>query len=410
MKRQEYNFPVPRKERLTQVYSPYDDLTSVGFLEIDRSSISAPVFYRRSLPKKISNEKLREKQLLVIGHEPEIDAEKSITHKKGQIVPEEEQVVSLETKETEKIKSITKLIVKKRDIKVKELRPSLQSVEPVEEHLEKLPTYNRVSVVMAFRGREDGRFEGLKKCIRSLREQTLDCYIILVEQDKIPVHQAELEPLVDSYLFTYSPAMFNKSWAFNCGVMIAPDDLIFLHDCDLLVPRNYVRESIRLLGTRDITLPWAKILYLTEESSKQYPGGNPKVSSIVTSHQGVGGSILVRKQFYLRIGGMDERFEGWGHEDNAFYVKAIKLGRMNRVSPITGLILLHHYHKLAPRSHPNSHINGHVLMQGYQGSDLDIMAMVKRLDPIGDPWKYTKEKERDDDQQTSYHRSATLAV
>lgn len=382
MKRQEYHFPSPRKERSTQVYLSDDDLMLTPFLEIDRSSVSAPIFYRRSLPKKVKlDEKSQERQPLIIEHEPE--------------APEKERVVPQEVvkEEPEEQKSVTKLVVKKRDAKVKEIRPQSQLVERVEEPLEILISYDRISVVMAFRGRGDSRLEGLKKCIKCLREQTIDCHIIIIEQDNTPLHQAELEPLVDSYLFTYSNTMFNKSWAFNCGAIIAPDDLILLHDCDLLVPKNYVRESMKILGTKDMALPWAKILYLTEESSKQYPVSSPKISSVVTSHQAVGGSLLVRKNFYLRIGGMDERFEGWGGEDNAFYVKAIKLGRINRASPVIGITLLHHYHKQALRSHTHSHINNHVLWQYYQGSDMDIAVKIRTLDPIGDPLKYKNKEE-----------------
>jgi len=383
MRRQEYHFPSPRRERLTQVYLSDDGLELVPFLEIDRSSVSLPILYKRTLPKRILlDERNQERQLLVIEHEPEVLEEEPIVIQ--EVVEEKEEV--------EEEKLVTKLEVKTRDRKVKEIRSSSQLIEKREEP-EILPSYDRISVVMAFRGREDGRLDGLKKCIKCLREQTLDCYIILVEQDKVPVHQGELEPLVDSYLFIYSSAMFNKSWAFNCGAMIAPDDLILLHDCDLLVPKSYVKESVKVLGTKDMALPWAKILYLTEESSKKYPDGHPKISSTLTSHQAVGGSLLVRKNFYLKIGGMDERFFGWGGEDNAFYAKAAKLGRMTRVSPVVGMTLLHHYHKPAPKSHSNNHINNHLLWQYYQGSDKDILSKIRALDPIGDPLKGKNKEE-----------------
>jgi hypothetical protein len=384
MRRQTHHFPSPHQERSTQALSLADDLTLVPFLEPDRSSVAVPVFYRRSLPKKIKlDEKSQERRSLIVEHEPEVCEQEPV-------VPSE---VVKETKkeEVKETKPVTKLVMRKRDFKVKEIQtlaPFTSVVETKEEPpLETPPSYDRISVVMAFRGQGDGRLEGLKKCIQCLRAQTIDCYIILIEQDHSPVHQAELEPLVDSYLFTYSNVMFNKSWAFNCGVIIAPDDLVLLHDCDMLMPKNYVRESMRILGTKEIALPWSKILYLTEESSKHYPDGQHKISGTLTSHQVVGGSLIVRKSFYLRIGGMDERFEGWGGEDNAFYAKACKLGRMNRVNSLTGLTLLHHYHEPAQKSHPHNHINSHVLWQYYQGSDRDIMVRIRALDPIGDPFK-----------------------
>jgi glycosyltransferase involved in cell wall biosynthesis len=398
MKRQKYHFPFPRRERLTQISLSDDDLMLTPFMGVDQSSVSAPVFYRRYLPKKVKlGEKLPEiKQLLVVEHEPEvIEKEPVVTEE----IIKEKKPEELKSA-TEKSNPVNKLEMKKRDIKVKEIIPhllisfgerreGLKEEEPAE-----VPTsYSRVSVVMAFRGRDDGRLEGLKKCIRSIREQTINCYIILIEQDKSPVHQDELEPLVDSYLFTYSSFLFNKSWAFNCGVMIAPDDLVLLHDCDLLLPKHYIKESIKILDTKDIALPWAKIAYLTEESSKQYPDCNPRVSYILTNHQAVGGSLLVRKKFYLRIGGMDERFKGWGAEDNAFYSKSIKLGKVNRANPVIGITLLHHYHKPALKSHANNHINNHIFWQYCQWSKKDIMERIEALGTIGNPLKMREEEE-----------------
>lgn len=373
MKRQEYNFPSPRRERLTQVSLPDDDLMLAPFLEVDQSSVSVYVSYVRSLPKKM---KVGEKFPLIIEREPEV-------YEKDPVILEE--MVREVKEEVEEPKSVTKLVVKRRDVKIKEIRPSSRLVEKVGEPLEILPSYDRISVVMGFRERDDDRLDALKKCIKSFREQTIDCYLILVEQDNTPLHQTELEPLVDSYLFTYSDDLFNRGWAFNCGAIIAPDDLILLHDCDLLVPKNYVKESIKILGTRDMALPWAKILYLTEDSSKKYPGGNPKISSVVTSQQAVGGSLIIRKNFYLRIGGMDERFWGWGGEDNAFYSKACKLGRISRASPVTGLNLLHHYHKIAPRGHHHIQINNNIQGEYHRMSAHDICDQVEKLRYIGDP-------------------------
>jgi hypothetical protein len=352
---------------------------STHFLEINRSSISIPISYKRSLPKKVKlNSGSQERQPLVIEREPEV-------YEKEIVITEE--IRKEEAKET---KLIDRSMLRRRDLKVREVKQLSQLIEKREE-IDILPSYDRISVVMAFRERGDGRLDGLKKCVKCLRDQTINCYIILVEQDNAPVHQGELESLVDSYLFTYSSAMFNKSWAFNCGAIIAPDDLILLHDCDLLVPKNYVKESMRILGAKDMALPWTKILYLTEESSKRYPDGNHKISHTLTSHQAVGGSLLVRKQFYLRIGGMDERFEGWGGEDNAFYAKALKLGRVSRSNPMTGMVLMHHYHKPAQRAHPHNYVNNHALWEYYHRSDKDIMTRIRTLDPIGDPLKHSKE-------------------
>jgi hypothetical protein len=312
---------------------------------------------------------------LVVEREPEVKV-------KRPVVPQE--IVK------EKSKFDMKLVVKQKNTKVKETRASSSLVKKSEEGevLETLPSYDRISVVMAFRGCGDGRLVGLKKCIKCLREQTINCYIILVEQDKVPVHQTELEPLVDSYLFAYSQTLFNKAWSFNCGAILAPDELILFHDSDMLVPRTYVSESIKALGKYDAAFPWSKIIYLTEESSRTYPVGPVKTYNVVRGETAIGGSFITTKKFYFKIGGMDERFEGWGHEDRVFCAKATGLGRVKRMSQQSGLTMLHHYHREADRWHPHIQINTNILTEYDRMSAHDILARIKSLGTIGDPLRY----------------------
>ena len=65
-----------------------------------------------------------------------------------------------------------------------------------------------------------------------------------------------------------------------------------------------------------------------------------------------GGVFLMRKDKYLEIGGMDERFEGWGGEDDAMSIRMVK-------SDVTRLIRQHQigFHLWHPR--PKNDRYGH---------------------------------------------------
>jgi hypothetical protein len=368
MKRRRHHFPYPRQERskwdslLNQV-TRYDG----PVLRVDRSVVPLPFFREQVLPKKravvdvIVEDVIGQRQPLVVQRDVE-DIEEVLEEY------QEETPNPVEEEPQESVQSVVQVFL---DTKV--------SDQPLEE---------RVSVIIAYRGRD--RLAALKKSIDTIRNQSVACHIVLVEQDHISLCQKEIEPLVDSYLFAHSRTMFNKSWAFNCGVIIAPDELVMLHDGDLLLPENYIKGSIEFLASNDLVLPWAKILYLSEESSKRYPNGPIKALYIWENHNVVGGSLLTRKSFYLNIGGMDERFEGWGGEDNAFFAKACKLGRVKKANLASGTRLFHHFHKQAPRSHGHYSVNTKVMLEYYNKSEKEVRAIVRGLGTIGDPLKYTQ--------------------
>ena len=351
MKRYRYQFPLPRHERIT-LDCLQDAEFLVPFLEVDRSSVSKKV--------KPLRRPARTQLRRINAPEPDVCEES---------VPDPEEV-------TEVPEPVTVEIIPD------EGTPVIPEVVSAPVRVVK----DRVSVIMAHRGRD--RLDGLKRSIASLRAQSRECFIILVEQDREPVLRDVIEPLVDRYLFTFSPFLFNKSWAFNCGAMLANDEFLLLHDSDLIAPENYVREAIQILGKSGVALPWTRILYLTEESSILYPEEPLRVSHTFSSHQVCGGSLLVRREFYLEIGGMDERCEGWGGEDNAFFIKACKLGKVGRAHPVKGPTLIHYYHPLAPKSHRHYNINSHVMSEYYSRPVRDIKMRIKSLFPIGNPVKY----------------------
>jgi len=186
-----------------------------------------------------------------------------------------------------------------------------------------------VSFIIGHRGR--GRTDLLLTTIDSLAAQegcNIEC--IIVEQDNTPIVQNMLPKWV-RYVFTPLPQPdmhYSRSWAFNVGADHAKGQCLIFHDNDLLVPTCYAGDTLALFkrGYDFINLK-RFIFYLSKEASRKFLEHKNlvpslKIESIMQNAQG-GGSIGASKKAFKRIGGFDQRFVGWGGEDNEFWERAL---------------------------------------------------------------------------------------
>ncbi|NEE07448.1 glycosyltransferase [Streptomyces sp. SID7499] len=193
----------------------------------------------------------------------------------------------------------------------------------------------RVLVVVPFRDRGPGqRLRNLLACLLALRDQSVprDFYqVAVVETDDVPRWRDTVSPRTDHYLFAYKPGDFNKSWAVNVGVVNAPGaaEILCILDADALVDRDFVARNVARfhrpgtmghLSYRDMwcldeaATSWAIERRLWEHAEEV----DPDHLRAFVLRRPPGCCVWVRTSAFHRIGGMDERFEGWGGEDNDF--------------------------------------------------------------------------------------------
>jgi hypothetical protein len=248
-----------------------------------------------------------------------------------------------------------------------------EPAEPAAEPAPGGPAHN-VLIVVPFRDRDPGehRLRNLRACLTALRDQDhprASYRVVAVEADGHPRWREVIEELCDQYVFVQSEGPFNKSWVVNVGVREAGagTDLLCVLDADVLCDRSFVsRNAARFhaAGT-GAHLPYRDALYLDEPSSRRalqerLTGGRAAVD--LESLRGFvlrrppGYCVWLRTEVFDRISGMDERFEGWGAEDNDFALRA------GIAAPLDGYgdALLHMYHpsavqELDPRGY-NTHI------------------------------------------------------
>ena len=220
----------------------------------------------------------------------------------------------------------------------------------------------QLTVVVGIRAgpAEVQRIRNARACLQALNLQTLARWryrIVVVEQDVAPHLEAALAPLADCYLFAYNPGSYNRGWAFNIGAALpgAGEGLLFLTDADLLVPPDFLARALEdYHGGQRAILPYTEINYLDEPATRQaiqelgtaQPAGLPASIEKAAGYPGriysssVGGCLLVDAALYRQLGGHDERFQGWGFEDNDFWQ------RLTQAIPVRRwpgrLVHLHH--------------------------------------------------------------------
>lgn len=174
--------------------------------------------------------------------------------------------------------------------------------------------------------------------------------------------------------------MFNKSQALNAGVRESNGSILLLHDADIVVPGNYIREICRRMqGGWQGMRPLRFLFSLSQQDSAEFQkscmvSSTAEVSEVMQNFPG--GSIAVRREVYDAIGGFDEDFVGWGGEDVEF-LDRLKSCRMYPGSFAPGI---HLWHPSAPQK-ASGHRNNELMAAKLQASVTDRIHSLLRMGP-----------------------------
>ncbi len=206
-----------------------------------------------------------------------------------------------------------------------------------------------VTFVIGHRGLE--RVPLLLATIASIAAQEgPDIECVVVEQSPESV-LAGLLPTWVRYVHTPLPRSdmaFSRSWAFNVGARVANGKWLVLQDNDILAPRAYAAEIVRVasLGFEGARLQ-RFVFYLDPEANDSVlarPRALPSRGRVEVVQNCEGHTIAITKDAYWRAGGHDEAFAGWGGEDNEFFDRL----RGYRLHDHAYLPFVHLYHAPQP--------------------------------------------------------------
>lgn len=193
-----------------------------------------------------------------------------------------------------------------------------------------------VLVVVPFRDRDTGgaRLRNLLACLLALRDQSFprDRYhVTVVESDDHPRHRDAIVPFADHYVFAPKTGLFNKSWTVNAGVTHTSgrNELLCILDADVLADRDFIARNAERFRSPGVGghLPYRKMSILDDSTTAwairdrihgHDAEADPEHLRAFQLRRPPGCCLWVRTAIFCRIGGMDERYEGWGYEDTDF--------------------------------------------------------------------------------------------
>ena len=228
---------------------------------------------------------------------------------------------------------------------------------------------------------------------------------ILVEQDAVPRLDGALPHPHCMHVFAYNPGPFNKSWGLNVGFRRSTHAWLAFADADIVLGDALADVQQHLDRGNQAIKPYRRLVDLDDAESARVRAGEfdfvpDRRGFSAPNREGVGehivfagGAFLIARGAFKRLGGWDERFRGWGGEDDAM---SYRLERA-RVAAIE-LDSRPAVHLAHPRGQETTFAQPHYaanrnLLEGYrhmEDAQLERFSEIQ-MQIIGNPDKYRPE-------------------
>lgn len=179
--------------------------------------------------------------------------------------------------------------------------------------------------------------------------------VIVVEQDRESRLPSGFLPPGCKSVFAFNDGPFNKSWGFNIGFKQSSGDVLAFGDADILIDSKNLIESFALCHSgADAVNPYDRLIDLTAGETSSFLQGGKGLDALAhrqeVNREAIGeflcfcgGLFVIRRKAFEAVGGFDERFVGWGGEDDAMSIKLEKLVSNTRV--LGGRAAYHLFHE-----------------------------------------------------------------
>lgn len=174
---------------------------------------------------------------------------------------------------------------------------------------------SNISYIIAFRAANIERITALVFVLKKLRTYFPDLEIIVIEQDS--ESKLDLDPKLNvKHFFTFNAGLFNKGWSFNFAVKNTQKTVLAFGDADIFLDKkSYLNcfEAIKDFEAITPNMTEAINVVIPHDDTLQHEENNKRL----LFNAFAGGLIVITREGFEKIGGWDERFEGWGCENDA---------------------------------------------------------------------------------------------
>ena len=264
----------------------------------------------------------------------------------------------------------------------------------------------KVSFITTYRGGDKYRLANLERVVSHISTEFPEWEIVVVEQDEESTLGTHTLLKKTNYIHAYNPGAFNKAWGMNVAFNQSSGDILVISDADMLIQAEDLERAVSACEKElDAVRPYSILIDMTGDETEQYmqhselPDAPDKARGYDRVHVKeslctAGGIYVISREFFERTGGMDERFSGWGGEDDAMSIKM--QGMSSRVGVARNVTGWHLWHPRGGRyDHDRYEIN-RKLLQHYQQLGKNEIASLCRQQyaDIGDTEKYRADQQK----------------
>jgi len=217
-----------------------------------------------------------------------------------------------------------------------------------------------LEMIITYRGANHERRDNLSAVLRHLARTYSDYQIWLIEADATPRFDwCEFGDPRIRHLFVHDTGPFPKARLVNLGALMAKSPMICLHDADMIANPSFMKAALDALidcNNSDALCPFTRVLNVSGNRRQSFieSGDFAEFAPFLESdlpdeisllYANTPGAInLFKRAEFIRIGGLDPGFIGWGGEDDDLFLRAARLGvRWHALSdPKAALFHLHH--------------------------------------------------------------------
>jgi GT2 family glycosyltransferase len=223
-----------------------------------------------------------------------------------------------------------------------------------------------LELIMTYRGSTRERRENLRGVLRHLRRTYRDYTVYLIEADSTPTfHWSGPADANIRHVFIHDDGPFPKAMLCNLGVRLCTGKLICFHDADMIANPHYLSRLVRAMNREDnsdAVNPFLRVINVRADWREEFidtgdyhnlepylEGELPEGMEMLYTNT-PGAIVLFRRSEYMRVGGYDPRYIGWGGEDDDLLWRAGRLGvRWHSISD-SRAALFHLHHGSASRA------------------------------------------------------------